>query len=211
MLNHCKSISASLMLICTLLHQQVLACNSPIALCSFQMSLGHSEQVPYGAMSHYLVVISEPIGCLVNKFSWLLSWGLLIHLFSQHSFWAAVRWYWGYIGSAYIGSCSMTLFKTNMISLICFKSWTDGKNSAASSGCSSTHNDSEKYQGNKIKGRSSNVIYSIQSLWGYSSKSSFSFSFKVVCWTTSIVLLIVLWIVLWIFSFLKFSLEICPA
>lgn len=188
MLNHCASISANLMLICTLLHKQVLAYDSPIPLCSFEMPLGHSEQVPYGAMSHYLVVISEPIGCLVNKFSWLLSWDPLIHLFSQHYFWTAVRWYWGYTGSAHIGSCSMTLFKTNMISFICFKSWIDGKNSAASSGCSNIHNDSEKYQGSKIKGPSSNAIYSIQSLWGYSSKSSFSsFSFKVVCLTTSIV------------------------
>lgn len=60
------------------------------------------------------------------------------------------------------------------------------KKKAASSDCSNIHNNGEQHKENKIKESSSSVMYSIWSIWDYSSESFHSsFSFKAFWWTIS--------------------------
>lgn len=134
-----------------------------------------------------LVVILEPTGCQMNKLSWLVPWGPIIHQFCQHCFWPAARWHWGYtLDQLPQDPVSMILVNTNRMSLTCLKSYRMMGKKAASSDRSNIHNNGEQHQENKIKEPRSSAMYSIWSIWDCSSESFYStFSFKALWWTKS--------------------------
>lgn len=132
-----------------------------------------------------LVVISEPTGCQMNKFSWLVPWGPIIHQFCQHCFRPAARWHRGYmLDQLPQGPVSMILVNTNRMSLTCLKSYgmMEKKQLPVTAVISTTMVSNTR----TIKSRSPVPVPCTPSgVFGNALVNHFTFSFKALWWTRS--------------------------